>query len=121
MENEKESILNSVKSLLGIKDPDMTAFDVDLILHINSALSVLTQLGVGPTSGFSISGPDETYEDFLGDTSMYQMVKIYLVQKVKLAWDPPQTSSLLQTLKEEIKEKEWRLNALVDPSNTFEE
>lgn len=119
MNDDKESILNSVKSLLGIKDPTMTAFDTDIILYINSALATLTQLGVGPSDGFVITGESETYRDFLGDDRRFQMVKIYLVQKVKLGWDPPQTSALMQTLKEEIKEKEWRLNTLVDPPDTF--
>lgn len=118
--DDKESILNSVKSLLGIKDPEMTAFDTDIILYINSALATLTQLGIGPVDGFVITGPNETYRDFLGNDQKFQMIKIYLVHKVKLGWDPPQTSALIQNLKEQVKEEEWRLNALVDPPDTFE-
>ncbi len=118
--DEKESILLSVKSLLGIKDPSMTAFDTDLILHINSAIATLTQIGVGPENGFLITGSDETYKDFLGSDNRYAMVKIYLVHKVRLAWDPPQTSSLIQVLKEQILEEEWRLNTLVETSDVTE-
>lgn len=119
--DEKESILNSVKSLLGIKDPSMDAFDTDLILHINSAIATLTQIGVGPSSGFLISGPTESYKDFLGNDSKYQMVKTYLVHKVQLSWDPPQTSSLLSNLKEQIREEEYRLNMMVETMDKEDE
>lgn len=107
--NDRDSILLSVKSLLGIKDPSITAFDTDLILYINSALFTLNQIGIGPPEGFTITGPDETYQDFLEDESKYAMVKIYLVSRVKLSWDPPQTGSLLQNLKEDVREQEYRL------------
>lgn len=118
MNDEVESILASVKSAFGIKDPEMTAFDTDLVIFINSAIATLTQLGVGPEKGFSITGPDETYTDFLGDQSSWGMVKAYIIQKVRLLWDPPQTSAHTQVLKESIQELEWRLNTLADLSES---
>lgn len=112
--NDQDSILLSVKSLLGIKDPSMTAFDTDLILHINSALFTLTQIGIGPSEGFVITGPEQTYQDFIEDSSRYAMVKIYLVSRVRLSWDPPQTGSLLQSLREDVREQEYRLNTFAE-------
>ena len=40
------SILNTIKKMLGL-DANYTTFDTDIIVHINSALMTLTQLGVG--------------------------------------------------------------------------
>lgn len=106
------SILLSIKHLLGI-NPDMKEFDVDITIQINSAINVLTQLGVGPSSGFFITGDSETYSNFLEnvDPTNYQMIKTYLFCKTKLGFDPPTNSSVLESYKQIIKETEWRLNA----------
>lgn len=106
------SILLSIKHLLGI-NPDMKEFDVDITIQINSAINVLTQLGVGPSSGFFITGDSETYSNFLEnvDPINYQMIKTYLFCKTKLGFDPPTNSSVLESYKQIIKETEWRLNA----------
>lgn len=61
-----ESILTSIKKLLGI-DENYTHFDADIIMHINSVFSILTQMGVGPANGFSISGKDDTWSAFITD------------------------------------------------------
>lgn len=115
-----DSILNSVKKLLGY-EPEYTEFDPDILININSAMFTLRQLGVGPEQGFSITGPDETYEDYLGEgCEEISAVKMYLYYKTKLGFDTPQNSYLIQHIKDEIKELEWRLNAQVDPRSTFE-
>lgn len=113
-----ESILLSVKKLLGI-EPDYTQFDADIIMNINAALQTLMQLGIGPETGFFISGETETYKDYLGDDSRWQMVKMYLYQKTKLGFDPPQSSSVLEALKQSIKESEYRLNVQIECSEAF--
>lgn len=109
-----ESILTSIKKMLGISE-EYTHFDEDLIMHINSALAVLCQLGVGPSEGFFITNKSAVWSDFVPDLSKLQFIKTYVYQKVKLLFDPPQSSAAIQALNESIKEFEWRINVQVDP------
>lgn len=111
----EESIFESIKSLLG-PDASYDVFDQDILVHINTAISVLTQLGVGPAGGFIVTGPDETWQDFIGDDKTLQMVKSYIYMKVKMIFDPPVNSSVLSAYQEACKEYEWRLNVEVDPA-----
>lgn len=112
------SILTSIKKLLGI-DEDYTHFDGDIILHINSVFMILSQLGVGPTSGFLITGKDEEWTDFIGDTTKIEAVKTYTYLKVRLLFDPPSNSSTMDAMNRMIDELEWRLNTQAEssPSN----
>lgn len=113
-----ESILTSIKKLLGI-DAEYTYFDDDLVMHINSALMILTQLGVGPADGFSISKDTETWTDFLGDNLLkLQSVKTYVYLKVRLMFDPPSGSALIESINRQISELEWRLQVSADPVET---
>lgn len=109
-----DSILDSIKKLLGI-DESYDVFDVDIMIHINSALMSLTQIGVGPESGFFITSSEETWSDFIGSNINVEAVKTYIYLKVRLVFDPP-AGSLLDSIKEQIRELEWRLNVAVDPS-----
>lgn len=109
-----ESILGSVKLALGIM-ADYPYFDEQLILYINSALAVLVQTGVG-TEGFTISGPETTWSQFLGEkVSALEYSKTYVIMRVRLMFDPPQNSSALQALKDMIAEFEWRGYVECDP------
>lgn len=109
-----ESILTSVKKLLGI-DKDYTHFDNDLIMHINSVFMVLTQLGVGPSEGFAISDANAMWSDFIGeDYKNFQAIKTYVYMKVRLMFDPPLSSAVLDSMSRTICELEWRLNVQVD-------
>ena len=110
-----ESILTSVKKLLGI-DKDYTHFDADLIMHINSVLSILTQMGVGPANGFSITSDSERWSDFIADDSnRFSLVKSYVHLKVKLLFDPPLGSAVIESINRQISEFEWRLFVAADP------
>lgn len=105
-----DSILNSIKKLIGM-DPEYTQFDTDLIIYINSMFAILKQVGVGPENGFSISDDSVTWDEYLPDYDKnFEFVKTYIQQRVKLVFDPPLTSSVLDAMKETIKELEWRLN-----------
>jgi hypothetical protein len=104
------SILDDVKKVLNI-DPSYTAFDQDVILHINSVLSVLNQLGVGPEFGFSISDSTATWDSLIGSDARYNDVKTYVCLRVRVLFDPPQTAHHLTAFNEQIKEFEWRINA----------
>lgn len=115
-----ESILNSIKKLLGIAE-DYDYFDSDIIMHINSVFATLTQLGVGPEKGFSINDESEKWEDFLPEERMLHSVKSYMFMKVKLMFDPPLSSAVIECTKEQIKELEWRLQVAVDSANTKSE
>lgn len=113
-----ESILTSVKKLLGISE-EYTAFDTDIIICINSAFSILTQLGVGPSEGFSISDPSATWDDYFSDGIKVEAVKNYVAAKVRLMFDPPTSASMLQALNNIISELEWRLNVQCDETKGY--
>lgn len=115
-----ESILNSIKKLLGIPE-DYDHFDSDIIMHINSVFTTLTQLGVGPEDGFSINDEVEKWEDFLPEERMIHSVKSYMFMKVKLMFDPSLSSAVIECTKEQIKEMEWRIQVAVDSANTKSE
>lgn len=110
-----DSILTSVKKMLGIVE-EYEHFDSDLIMHINSVFSILTQLGVGPTEGFSIEDKTAVWTDFIGERSTIECVKSYMFLKVRLMFDPPLSSAVLESMKAMISELEWRLNVAVDPA-----
>jgi hypothetical protein len=107
-----ESILDTIKTMLGIPSTDV-AFDTDILIHINSAFMSLNQLGVGPEIVYSIEDKTPTWVDFLTDSVMYSAVKTYIYLKVRLAFDPPGTSFLLEAIQRQITELEWRLNVQV--------
>lgn len=104
-----DSILTSVKKVLGI-DEEYTAFDPDIIMHINAVFSTLQQLGIGPENGFSIVSKAETWSSFLGEDSNLNAVKTYVFLRVRLLFDPPATGFGLDAMREQVKEMEWRLN-----------
>ena len=116
-----ESILTSVKKMLGIVE-EYEHFDADLIMHINSVLSILTQLGVGPSEGFSITDKNDTWDEFLpSDSKNLESVKSYVYMKVKLIFDPPLTSSVIEAMNRSISELEWRISVAADPVESKEE
>lgn len=105
------SILNSTKKVLGLPE-DYTVFDHDVITHINTALSQLTQLGIGPAQGYMIEGVDDEWDDFIDVATDPQLnnVKTYVFLKTRQFFDPPQTSYLISAMERQIQELEWRMN-----------
>lgn len=108
-----ESILTSIKKLLGIEE-EYKHFDADIIIHINSVLMTLTQLGVGPSEGFSIDDETATWSDYLSDNTNLEGVKSYIHLNVKLLFDPPLSSAVIDAMERRIKEFEWRLNVAAE-------
>lgn len=104
-----DSILRSVKKMLGVADGD-NFFDEELIMYINSAFAVLTQLGVGPAEGFSIQDASSVWTDFVSDMTIVELTKSYMKLKVRLLFDPPTSSSVMDSMNRMISEYEWRLN-----------
>lgn len=108
-----DSILTSVKKMLGIVE-EYEHFDMDLIMHINTVLSILTQLGVGPSVGFSITDKTSKWSDFIGDARNLEAVKSYVYLKVRLLFDPPTNSAVSESINRSISELEWRMNVSVE-------
>ena len=104
-----KSILDSIKKILGI-DASYTIFDQDIIMHINTVFMILNQLGVGPSEGFSIEDNKKTWKDYLNDDTKLESVKSYIYLKVKLLFDPPLSTAVIEAIKQQINELEWRLN-----------
>ena len=104
----EESILITIKKMLGLQ-ADYAPFDTDIVIFINSAFMTLQQLGVGPTQAFHITGMDETWEDFLGADESLEGVKSYIYLCVKMLFDPPQNSFVMDAMKAQKEELEWRL------------
>jgi hypothetical protein len=104
-----DRILPSIKKLLGL-DETYDAFDVDITMHINSAFGTLTQLGLGPSEGFMITGNDDTWATFLGNDPRLNPIKTYIYLRVRLLFDPPATSFAIDSYNKQCQELEWRLN-----------
>lgn len=103
------SILTSTKKILGLAE-DYTAFDLDVITHINTAFSTLTQLGVGPVDGFMIEDETSDWADYIVEDFQNNSVKSYVYLRVRQIFDPPATSYLITAYDNQVKELEWRLN-----------
>ena len=111
-----ESILTSIKKLLGIEET-YDQFDPDLIMDINAVFMILNQLGIGPADCFSISDKTSNWVDFLGtDLTKLPVVKPYISTKVRLMFDPPTSSAVIDEMNKLINEYEWRLTITVLPT-----
>lgn len=106
------SILTSIKKLLGPTDT-YTPFDADIIMHINTVFMTLHQLGVGPSAGFKIADETALWSSYLSDSILLEAVKSYVYMKVKLMFDPPSSSFVLESYKALCSELEWRLTEQV--------
>ena len=111
-----ESILTSVKKLLGIAE-EYTQFDTDIIIHINTIFMALQQMGIGPNDGFSITDENDLWTDFMQDSILLNSVKTYMYLRVKLLFDPPLTSSTVDSFNKLISELEFRMNSKAEYPN----
>lgn len=114
-----DSILTSVKKMLGIAEED-ESFDADILMHINTAFMILSQLGVGPSGGFHIEDDSAVWTDYTSDSENLAAVKSYIPQKVKLMFDPPTSSAVLEALKQTANELEFRLSVMAESNNKEE-
>lgn len=106
---DANSILGSIKKQLGLNE-HQDNFDQDIIMLINSAFTTLEQLGLGQEEGFSIKSEAEKWSDFIDNINEHEWVKVYVFLKVKLVFDPPLSSTVIEMMKEQIREYEWRIN-----------
>lgn len=104
-----DSILTSIKKQLGLEEA-YTHFDTDIIININSAITTLTGIGVGPSNGFVIEDKTQTWDDFVPSDIRNESIQTYIYLKVKIIFDPPMSTAVMETYKETIRETEWRLS-----------
>ena len=104
-----EGILDSIKKMLGIEADDL-AFDQDIIMSINAVFMTLSQIGVGPAEGYSITGSTETWSQFIGSAPNFEAAKAYVYLRVRVLFDPPTSSFVLESMNRQASELEWRLN-----------
>lgn len=120
----EESILKSTKKILGLAD-NYTAFDLDVITHINGAFSILEQLGVGPTEGFMIDDDRDEWRDYDVPQNQLNLIKTYIFLKVRLLFDPPTSSFLIDATNKQLAEYEWRIGTwrewLLNPTDPMTE
>lgn len=109
-----ESILQSIKKLIGGISDDYTHFDEDVITQINTAFARLHTLGVGPANGYAITDDTNTWSEFMEDGPIRNMCKTYVQLKVRLYFDPPTIAAVLDAMQEQVKELEWVLNVEED-------
>ena len=119
MNSLNDSILITIKKMLGLDD-QYTPFDTDIIVLINSALMTLTEMGVGPKEGLQISDYDETWSDFLTNEVQLGAAKTYVYLKVKMLFDPPTNSFVMEAMKQQAEEQAWRLNVMAESVETFD-
>lgn len=106
----EESILNSIKDRLGIKDASYEVFDNDILSDINAVFSTLYQIGVDSAKDASISSAEETWDDiFFDDSDLIDLIKNYTFKRVRVSFDPPTNTSVLTSLEKQIAELEWRI------------
>lgn len=108
------SILKTIRSMLDM-DPDEEVYNNDILIHINSAIMTLVQLGVGPKDGFIVSSAADTWDEFLGNSKLLEGAKQYIYIKTRLGFDPPTSSFVVEAMKASATELESRLNMQVDP------
>jgi hypothetical protein len=109
-----ESILGTIKEMLGYDPEAVIPFERELITHINTAFARLTQLGLGPTTGFSISDSSAVWSDIIPENMNLENVKSFVYLKTKIIFDPPSSTAALETMKEEIKVCEFDVQMEVD-------
>lgn len=108
------SVLKTIRSMLDM-DPDEEVYNNDILIHINSAIMTLIQLGVGPKDGFVVSSAADTWNEFLGNSKLLEGAKQYIYIKTRLGFDPPTSSFVVEAMKASATELESRLNMQVDP------
>ena len=110
-----DSILNTIKKMLNVHEDDKS-FDTEIITLINNTFTTLYQIGVGPTKGFFITGVDEKWNEFIPDADDISInsVKTYIYLKVRLVFDPPSSSSVMEAINKNVNELEWRLNVMAE-------
>ena len=113
----EQSILKTVRKLV-TGSPDDTSFDMDIMIHINSTFLALTQIGVGPSTGFYIQDDTKLWTDCESDLVIAEALKTYVYIKVRLVFDPPTNQVVVAALEKSANEQEWRIREWVENKPT---
>ena len=119
MEEMSNSILLTIKKLIGL-DRDYGAFDLDLIVAINSSFMILNQLGIGPDKPFAIKDETSTWKDFFGEEEIFGLAKSYIYLRSRLLFDPPASGVLHEAVERQISEFEWRMHVQADYNDSLQ-
>ena len=119
MDRMNDSILVTIKKMLGLDD-EYTPFDMDVIVHINAAFMTLCQMGIGPKEGYEVSDYDQTWSDFLTNEVMLGAVKTWVYLQVKMVFDPPSNSFVMDAMKTQAEQILWRLNVQAESVEKFD-
>ena len=103
-----DSVLLSTKQMLGIS-PEDTSFDVNVVMSINTALTILMDLGLTEVEDQIVTSDKMTWDELLGGRTDIEYVKTYIYQKVKLIFDPPTSTAAIDAMQRSISELEWRI------------
>ena len=103
-----DSVLSSTKQMLGIS-PEDTSFDVNVVMSINTALTILMDLGLTEVEDQIVTSDKMTWDELLGGRTDIEYVKTYIYQKVKLIFDPPTSTAAIDAMQRSISELEWRI------------
>lgn len=112
-----ELILTSIKKLVGLA-PEDTSFDPDLLIHINSAVDILRQLGVEADTGFYVD-KNTRWDELVEDDTELRLIESYLFMKTRKWFDPPQNGTAMDSLNSSIAELEWRINVAAEAAYGF--
>lgn len=103
-----ESILNSIKQMLGIY-PEDTAFDPELISFINGAIADLLHVcGFDPNWGFLVTDSGIKWSALVHNDAEASQAKQYVYCKVRLLFDPPSNSFVVDSISKSKDEAQWR-------------
>ena len=112
-----ESILDTIKQLLGIPIED-ESFDIDIKTHINTSTMILSQIGIGPKNGFTVTSKDQLWTDYIDSSTInLEGVKQYIYLKTKIIFDPPTNSTTIDAINKSLSELEWRMQLSVETNN----
>lgn len=108
-----DSILTNIKLILGIP-AEYKHFDTQITGHINTVFMTLDQLGITPNDPGVISSELDTWDMLFGEFKNMSALKTYIGLQVRLLFDPPASSAILESINRKINELEWRLNVQTD-------
>lgn len=119
MDRMTDSILVTIKKMLGVGD-SYTPFDTDIMVHTNSAILNLTQMGIGPKEGFIVTDYDQKWSDFLTNEVNLEAAKTYIYLQVKMLFDPPTNSFVMDSMEKQCEKLLWRMNVQAESVEKFD-
>ena len=110
----EDKILDSVKQMFGY-EPDYDPFDIDMLIHINSIVATLTQLGVGPDDGLTVD-KDTLWSSLLANDATLNGARSYVFMRLKMLFDASSMPQhLIAAYEKMILQAEERLKMAADP------